>query len=187
MDRISRLKQPELLTNRLILRSLEPADARLIFLLRSETDASQYVDRPVMSGIEDGLRFIRRISISISEGDCLYWALVPKTQSDLVGTICLWNWEPRSRQAEISFELLEAWQGQGYMQEALQRVMEYAFDEMELQRIEAWVHPQNQRSINLLSRNGFLPAPLSIPSRQMNNQDPIRIFCVEKKNRLRAV
>lgn len=187
MDRISRLKQPELLTNRLILRSLEPADAQLIFLLRSETDASQFVDRPVMAGIEDGLRFIRRISISISEGDCLYWALVPKTQSDLVGTICLWNWEPRSRQAEISFELLEAWQGQGYMQEALQRVMEYAFDEMELQRIEAWVHPQNQRSINLLSRNGFLPAPLSIPSRQMNDRDPIRIFCVEKKNRLHAV
>ncbi len=127
MDRISRLKQPELLTNRLILRSLEPADARLVFLLRSETDASRFVDRPVMSGIEDGLRFIRRISISISEGDCMYWALVPKNQLDLIGTICLWNWEPKSKQAEISFELLEAWQGQGYMQEALHRVLDYAF------------------------------------------------------------
>jgi ribosomal-protein-alanine N-acetyltransferase len=187
MDRISRLKQPELLTNRLILRSLEPADARLIFLLRSETDASRFVDRPMMSGIEDGLRFIRRISISISEGDCMYWALVPKTQLDLIGTICLWNWEPKSKQAEISFELLEAWQGQGYMQEALHRVLDYAFDEMDLHRLEAWVHPRNQKSINLLSRNGFLPAPLSIPSRQTEEQDPIRVFCVEKKNRLRAV
>ena len=187
MDRISKLKQPELLTNQLILRSLEPADARLVFLLRSETDASRFVDRPVMSGIEDGLRFIRRISISISEGDCMYWALVPKTQLDLIGTICLWNWAPKSNQAEISFELLEAWQGQGYMQEALHRVMDFAFHEMDLQRLEAWVHPRNQKSITLLSRNGFLPAPLSIPSRQMEDQDPIRVFCVEKKNRLRAV
>jgi len=146
---------PELLTNRLLLRKLEPADAVRIYELRTDPRVNEYVDRPPASSVEDGLRFIHRININISEGDCLYWAIVPKQEQDLIGTICLWNWNKTARLAEVGFELLPAWQGRGFMHEALHRIMDYAFEQLPLAQVEAWVHPQNNPCIRLLEANGF--------------------------------
>lgn len=146
---------PQLLTNRLLLRKLEPADAVRIYELRTDPQVNEYIDRPPTQSVEDGLRFIHRINISISEGDCLYWAIVPKQEQDLIGTICLWNWNKAAQLAEVGFELLPAWQGKGFMREALHRIIGYAFEQLSIAQIEAWVHPQNSSCIRLLEANNF--------------------------------
>jgi ribosomal-protein-alanine N-acetyltransferase len=46
--------------------------------------------------------------------------------------------------------------GQGYMSEGLQLVLARAFGELELHRLEANIQPGNHRSINLVSRAGFV-------------------------------
>lgn len=171
---------PELLTNRLLLRKMEPADAAAIFLLRSDPLVTRFVDRPLLQSIEDGLKFIRRINISISEGDCLFWAIVPKHEEDLIGTICIWNWDENNQQAEIGFELMPAWQKQGYMMEAVIRVLEFAFVELKLHRIEAWVNPQNKRSIELLQKNGFQLSPSKVPNELNGTPSSLVIYCIEK-------
>lgn len=146
---------PELLTNRLLLRKLEPADAVRIYELRTDPRVNEYIDRPPTESVEEGLRFIHRINISVSEGDCLYWAIVPKQEQDLIGTICLWNWNKAAQLAEVGFELLPAWQGNGFMHEALHRIIGYAFEQLPLTQIDAWVHPQNKPCIRLLESNSF--------------------------------
>ncbi|MFT3674708.1 MAG: GNAT family N-acetyltransferase [Chitinophagaceae bacterium] len=146
---------PELLTNRLLLRKLEPADAVRIYELRTDPRVNEYIDRPPTESVEEGLRFIHRINISVIEGDCLYWAIVPKQEQDLIGTICLWNWNKATQLAEVGFELLPAWQGKGFMHEALHRIIGYAFEQLPLAQIEAWVHPQNIPCIRLLEANNF--------------------------------
>lgn len=45
--------------------------------------------------------------------------------------------------------------GQGLMKEGLQLVLAYAFDVLELHRVEANVQPANKRSVKLLRRLGF--------------------------------
>lgn len=150
---------PELLTNRLLLRKLEPADAARIFELRNNESVNRYIDRPAVSSLEEGLRFIHRINISISEGHSLYWAIVPKQEQDLAGTICLWNWNKTMKRAELGFELLPAWQRQGIMKEALARVLGYALEQLTILHIEAWVHPHNKACIQLLSGAGFRLKP----------------------------
>jgi ribosomal-protein-alanine N-acetyltransferase len=45
--------------------------------------------------------------------------------------------------------------GQGYMQEALTLVIQYAFTELHLHRLEANIQPENQASIALVRRCGF--------------------------------
>lgn len=179
MNRSSWQSFPELLTNRLLLRRLEPADAAGIYLLRSDPAVNQYIDRPVMQGPEDGLRFIHRINVSISEGDCLFWALVPKQQDDLIGTICIWNWNRSRHFAELGFELMLPWQQQGYMQEALSRVLEYTWDQLPLDKLEAWVHPGNDRSVRLLESNGFVPAPTNTAKKSEGTVN-LRIFEIRR-------
>lgn len=165
---------PELLTNRLLLRKLEPADAAAIFALRSDPIVNRYVVRPPVSDIEDGIRFIHRINTSVAEGDCLYWAVVPKQSEELIGTICLWNWNHQYKHAEIGFELMPHWQGKGYMHEAVGKVLPYAFDELHFNKIEAWIHQENKAAIKLVVKNGFEPAKTQSSS---ETDKAIVIYC----------
>ena len=56
------------------------------------------------------------------------------------------NHEERVDMAEIGFCIGKHWWGQGIMTEALMAVMEYLFDEVGVQRIEAGHDPNNPAS-----------------------------------------
>lgn len=72
-----------------------------------------------------------------------------------MGTIGLWNFSDDQTVCEIGFELLPAFQSQGYMNESLSPVIQYAFEILRIKKIEACTHGQNQQSIQLLIKNGF--------------------------------
>ena len=55
----------------------------------------------------------------------------------------------------VGYRLDENEQRKGYMREALQRSIEYAFNDMKLHRIEANIIPVNERSIKLVKSLGF--------------------------------
>ena len=57
--------------------------------------------------------------------------------------------------ATLGYSLSAQHQGQGYMTEAGQRLIAYAFDELNLHRIMANYMPHNHRSANVLKRLGF--------------------------------
>lgn len=56
----------------------------------------------------------------------------------------------------VGYSLAEAFQGNGYMTEALQASINYVFQELNMHRIMANYLPTNQRSGNLLKRLGFV-------------------------------
>lgn len=55
----------------------------------------------------------------------------------------------------IGYALDKHRNGKGYMTEAVQLVVSYAFDELKLHRIEAGVMPHNIGSIKVLEKSGF--------------------------------
>ncbi len=57
--------------------------------------------------------------------------------------------------AFLGYKIDERMQGQGIMQEALERVCAFAFRDLHLHRIEANIMPHNVRSIALIERLGF--------------------------------
>ncbi len=57
--------------------------------------------------------------------------------------------------ATLGYSLSAQHQGHGYMTEAGQRLIAYAFDELNLHRIMANYLPHNHRSANVLKRLGF--------------------------------
>ncbi len=57
--------------------------------------------------------------------------------------------------ATLGYGLSARHQGQGYMTEAGQRLITYAFDELNLHRVMANYMPHNHRSANVLKRLGF--------------------------------
>ena len=142
---------PQLYTDRLLLRQLTLQDADEIFMLRSDDVVNKYLDRPKATSIEDAKAFINKIISS----QAMFWAICFKEEPKLLGTICLWNFSEEDDKAEIGYELLPAFHGKGIMQEAFLKVIEFAFQTLELNSVEAWTTNQNESSKKILERNGF--------------------------------
>lgn len=148
---------PLLETNRLQLRSLVTADAEAISILRSDPLVNTYLNRPATLTIEEAAAYISKITTGIQLHNWMYWAIAVKTSPGLIGTICLWNFVPENDKAEIGYELSPAYQGKGLMQEAVEAVIRFGFEQMKLQLITALVKQGNEKSRQLLERNHFRP------------------------------
>lgn len=134
-------------------------DRHEIFQLRSDENVNRFLGRAKSENIEEATEFIRKINEGVDKSQSMYWAVAFKNKFQLLGTICLWNFSHDDTVAEIGFELLPEFQGQGIMQEAIHCVIKFGFEKILLMRIEAETHGDNARSIKLLEKNNFIPDP----------------------------
>lgn len=146
---------PVLTTERLVLDELSFDDVPELFTLRTDESVNKYLDRLKARSIDDVQKFIKKIHSSTRNNEALFWGIHFKTGSRLVGTVCLWNISVPHKTAEIGYELLPDFQGKGIMQEALQKVIEYSFDTIKVEALEAIAHMKNERSTLLLKKFGF--------------------------------
>jgi ribosomal-protein-alanine N-acetyltransferase len=142
---------PILTTERLTLRQLAINDEQEIFTLRSDSEINKYLDRQISNTIDDARNFINKII----KNDSLYWAITLSDKNGLIGTVCLFGFSDENYKCEIGYELLTNFQGQGIMKEAVEKVIDYAFNTIKVKKIEAFLHKDNQSSIKLLEKCSF--------------------------------
>ena len=147
---------PVITTQRLILRRLNIKDTKEIMMLRSDEQVNKFIDRPKSIDLTEAKQFIEKIDKGINNNEWIYWAITLKDDDTLIGTICLWNISIENDTAEIGYELHPDFQGKGIMKEAIQKIIEYGFNKMQLEIITAFTHPGNNRSTNLLLKYNFL-------------------------------
>lgn len=146
---------PILTTERLTLRRLEIADEQAIFTLRSDGEINKYLNRKIAGTLDDARQFINTVNDNVDKNASIYWAITFSGKSELVGTICLFCFSDENDKCEIGYELLTNFQRQGIMQEAVDKVIDYAFNIIGVQKIEAFFHRDNQSSIKLLEKFSF--------------------------------
>jgi len=147
---------PELNTERLILRQIVYSDREEVFFLRSDENVNLYIDRPRPKNLEDADEFISMLNREITENTWIDWGITLKIEPKLLGSICLWNFSDDKTRAEIGYELNPEYQGQGIMNEALEKVMDFGFQSLGLNEIDAYTHKENLSSTKLLLKNGFI-------------------------------
>jgi [ribosomal protein S5]-alanine N-acetyltransferase len=146
---------PVMKTGRLLLRRLVAEDRKALFILRNDEQVSRYIQRNKMNSETEVVAFIEKIWSNGDRGPDIYWAICLKTQPDLIGTICLWNFSEDQKQAELGYELFPAFQGRGLMSEAVQAVLDYGFKDLALTTVEAYTHKANLRSKKMLEKFQF--------------------------------
>jgi ribosomal-protein-alanine N-acetyltransferase len=146
---------PVLKTKRLILREITAADAGLIHKLRSDQTVNALIGRANSRGIEDALLFINIIKNNVARHESVYWVICLENSNDLIGTICYWNFNPSAESAEMGYELLTGFRGQGLMNEVIPAVIKFGFEEVKLKSITAFPSEQNIVSVRLLEKFGF--------------------------------
>jgi ribosomal-protein-alanine N-acetyltransferase len=87
----------------------------------------------------------------------VHFQLIEKTSGRVIGGCGYHTWFPKHCRAEIGYDLKhEDDMRKGYMTEALRTVLDYGFKEMELHRVEALAAPDNEPSLKLLKKSGFV-------------------------------
>ncbi|MDX1672360.1 MAG: GNAT family protein [Balneolaceae bacterium] len=146
---------PQIETERLYLRKLERADAETIFEIFSDPEVTRYWSFPAMKDKNDAISFIDETHKGFDNNSLLEWGIVNRKSGTLIGTCAYASWDPAHRRAEIGFALHRDEWGKGFMKELLRSFLPFAFDKLDLHRIEADVDPRNLPSIHLLEHFGF--------------------------------
>ena len=74
----------------------------------------------------------------------------------LIGTIGFWRIESENHRAEIGYLLDPAFHGKGMMHEAMKVVLDYGFGTLKLHSVEANIDKDNEASMKLVERCGFV-------------------------------
>ena len=149
---------PQLTTDRLLLRKFRESDVDVILFLRSDRRVNKFIERPenrLTKNKSDALAFIKEINEGIENDKLVAWGITLENQSNIIGTICLWNFSKNNKYAEVGYDLDPLYHGKGIMSEALKVVSRFAFTELNMEKIEAFTHRDNGNSKVLLEKNGF--------------------------------
>ena len=80
---------------------------------------------------------------------------IVKEKDKIIGTSTLFHLDIRNRHAEIGYILNRKFWKKGFVNEALNSLLKFAFDELYLHRLEADVDPENTASIRVVEKLGF--------------------------------
>lgn len=90
-----------------------------------------------------------------ADGSLLQWGIATKEDDRIVGTTTLASWDRTHRRAELGFAVGRGCWGRGFGIEAVRRIVRFAFEELDLHRLEADADPRNEASIRILKKVGF--------------------------------
>jgi RimJ/RimL family protein N-acetyltransferase len=144
---------PTLITPRLYLRPLRPADARPFATILRDPQVGRMLPRRVRR--EGGQSFVDRVLREQRAGSCYTFAIAPKGHRIAIGEVRLFRWNRDDRNAEIGIWIGRRWWGQGLGPEAIRAVCAFGFGTMRLHRIVAEALTENRRSIRALEGCGF--------------------------------
>lgn len=93
---------------------------------------------------------------SFLEGSLVPLWITLKDDNKIIGRVSFFNFAYGGMMScACGYHLDKEHTGKGYMTEALKSAMAFVFDEYKMHRIEAFIVPENEPSLNLVKRVGF--------------------------------
>ncbi|MBV7262396.1 GNAT family N-acetyltransferase [Photobacterium sp. WH77] len=145
----------ELTTQRCVLRPLTLSDAGALFDIFSDPDVMRYWDSSPWQSIEEANDYIQASKPSLDEPEKLVLGIYEQPEQRLLGKCMLFNIDQDSRRAELGFGISKAHWGRGLVQEVASALIQFAFQEMQLNRLEVEIDPDNTGSAKVLTKLGF--------------------------------
>lgn len=145
---------PTLTTERLVLREVDPADAQDLLVFRGDPEVQRFNSRP-MTDISEALTLIDTVRKWYLAQKAVHWGITLKDEQRVLGLLSLHGLNRFHQRGSIGYDLAREFWGQGIASEGVGAVVQFAFDQLSLNRLEAVTISDNYRSVVLLERLGF--------------------------------
>lgn len=153
-ERTETTLSPNIETKRLLLRPFQENDAEAFFACCQNPNLGNNAGWAPHKTLNESREILHSAFIG-QEG---IWAVTLKDTQQLIASIGIVP-DPKRENPQVrmlGYWLDEPYWGKGYMSEAVQAVLNYGFNELQLSLITANCYPHNKRSQQVLKRNGFI-------------------------------
>ena len=150
------LSTPTLRTTRLVLRPFSDSDVDALFALHSNPHVLRYWDTPPWTERQRAERFISACREFAETGTGTRLAVERLSDGSFIGWCSLTRWNADYRSAAMGYCYEELSWGQGYATEAARALLVWAFDSLDLNRVQAETDTRNVPSARVLEKLGFV-------------------------------
>ena len=150
------LLTPTLETVRLRLRPFDDADADDLFALHSNAKVLRFWDGPAWNDRSRAEKFITASRQKAEEATGVRLAVELASDGAFIGWCSLHGWNPDFRSASLGYCYFDTAWGHGYATEAAHKLLLWAFDTLNLNRVQAEVDTRNMASARVLEKLGFV-------------------------------
>ena len=140
-------KFPFLAAEKIVLRQIMPTD------LEDIIEISFYDGKQAITAAE-AQEMLDKINADYQRGDSIHWGIADKENNKIVGT-CGYYRGFTGGTGELGFVLRPAFQGQGFMTDAIKTAAAFGLRDVGLQRVIAITGNQNTKAIQVLKRSQF--------------------------------
>lgn len=164
-------------TERLQLSRLSYDDCEFIVELVNEPSFKRYIGDKNVKSHDDARRYLREGPIGNYEQFGYGLFLVNLRDTEIPAGICGLVKREEFDDPDIGFAFLKRHRENGYASESAKAVLEYGFETLKLRRIIALADPDNEPSIRLLEKLGFVNERAV---RMPEDDHDINLFSIEK-------
>lgn len=143
-------------TSRLILRPFVVEDADAMFTnWASDPEVTKYLTWPAHGCVDISAMVLGDWISHYGEENFYQWAIVSKDLGQPIGSISVVNQKGNVGSVEIGYCIGRSWWRRGYTSEALMAVMDFFFDEVGVNRVEARYDANNPHSGGVMKKCGM--------------------------------
>ncbi len=143
-------------TDQLLLRTYEPADAQELFdvINNSRKHLQPWLEWvPLTTKQEHALQFIQRSRQELNDQQSL--ALGIFYDGKIIGGIGMHKWEPAIKRAQVGYWIVKEHEGKGIVNKSLLKFISFLFEQLGLNKVEIHFEPKNKRSAKVADKLGF--------------------------------
>ncbi|MBP8193282.1 MAG: GNAT family N-acetyltransferase [Chitinophagales bacterium] len=146
---------PVLSTERLLLREITESDADDLFRLQGNAEVMKHIALP-LNAVEESVLKIKFYQDLLAKQEVINWAITLKPNNTLIGVILLKAIDCKNHRSEVGYMVHPDFWRKGIAQEALECILDYAFNTLNFHSLEAIIDPYNTASEKILEKNGFV-------------------------------
>ncbi|MGL5850946.1 MAG: GNAT family N-acetyltransferase [Phycicoccus sp.] len=150
------LPTPTLHTARLRLRPFDDTDVDDLFALQSNAHVLRFWDAPPWRTRARATEFVAACRRIAEEGTGARPAVERAADGAFVGWCTFTQWNPEYHSASLGYCFDDAAWGRGYATEAAGALLQWAFDTLDLNRVQAETDTRNIASARVLEKLGFI-------------------------------
>ena len=137
------------------LRALEPEDLDFLFTTENNTAFWEVSNTQVPFSRFVLKQYLENSHQDIYEAKQLRLVVEETTNSQAIGLIDLFDFNPQHKRAGIGIVINEPYQKAGFASDALSLLTRYCFEALDLHQLFANITSDNKHSITLFTNNGF--------------------------------
>ena len=145
----------ELNTERLHLRKMNVADSPQLFKIWSDPDVTKFMNITSFTHEEQAFEMIEILDELAQDQKAIRFTIIERQSNEIIGSCGFNSIDFENEKAEIGYDIAKAFWGKGYAPESINALLDYAFQTLKLNRIEAKVEPENANSIKVLNKLNF--------------------------------